>query len=95
MILLRIAGLLVALTLLLSVFLPLVAARRPGTTDARKAAFKALETQLSAGTFVLPIAFADEVVVARSNLQQVVVQPVGDPSDRCWDVLTWRLANDR
>jgi len=73
----------------------LVAARRPGTTDARKAAFKALETQLSAGTFVLPIAFADEVVVARSNLQEVVVQPVGDPSDRFWDVLTWRLANDR
>jgi hypothetical protein len=41
------------------------------------------------------IAFADEVVVVRPNLQQVVVQPVGDPSDRSHDVLTWRLANDR
>jgi peptide/nickel transport system substrate-binding protein len=73
----------------------LVAARKPGTMEARKAAFTALQTQLSAGIFVLPIAFADEVVVARPNLQEVVVQPVGDASDRFWDVLTWRLANDR
>jgi peptide/nickel transport system substrate-binding protein len=73
----------------------LEAARQPGTMEVRKAAFAALQTQLSAGTFLLPIAFADEVVVARPNLQQVVVQPVGDPSDRFWDVLTWRLANDR
>jgi peptide/nickel transport system substrate-binding protein len=73
----------------------LVAAREPGTTETRKAAFTALQTQLSAGTFVLPIAFADEVVVVRPNLQDVVVQPVGDASDRYWDVLTWRLANDR
>ena len=65
------------------------------TMETRKPAFTALETALSAGTFVLPIAFADEVVVVRSNLQQVVVQPVGDPSDRFYDVLTWRLANDR
>jgi len=73
----------------------LVAARQPGTMETRKPAFTALETALSAGTFVLPIAFADEVVVVRPNLQQVVVQPVGDPSDRFYDVLTWRLANDR
>ena len=73
----------------------LEAARQPGTIEARRAAFTALETQLSAGTYVLPIAYADEVVVARSELQDVVVQPVGDPSDRFWDVLTWRLANDR
>jgi hypothetical protein len=44
---------------------------------------------------VLPIAFADEVVVVKSTVQDVVPQPVGDPSDRFWDVLTWRLANDR
>jgi peptide/nickel transport system substrate-binding protein len=73
----------------------LEAARQPGTMETRKAAFTALQTQLSTGTFMLPIAFADEVVVVNSNLQQVVVQPVGDPSDRFWDVLTWRLANDR
>ena len=73
----------------------LEAARQPGTIETRRAAFTALQTQLSAGTYVLPIAFADEVVVVRSSVQQVVVQPVGDASDRFWDVLTWRLASDR
>jgi ABC-type oligopeptide transport system substrate-binding subunit len=73
----------------------LSAARKPGTAETRKAAYTALQTQLSAGEYILPVAFADEVVVARENVQEVVVQPVGDPSDRFWDVLTWRLANDR
>ena len=73
----------------------LVAARQPGTDEARKAAYTALQTQLAAGRYVLPIAFADEVVVARDTLQDVVVQPVSDGSDRYWDVLTWRLANGR
>ena len=73
----------------------LAAARKPGTTEARKAAYTALQTQLSLGQYILPVAYADEVVVARNLVQDVVVQPVGDPSDRFWDVLTWRLANDR
>jgi peptide/nickel transport system substrate-binding protein len=73
----------------------LVAARQASTDEARKAAYSALQKQLSAGRYLLPIAFADEVVVARDTLQDVVVQPVSDGSDRFWDVLTWRLANDR
>jgi len=73
----------------------LVAARQPGTDEARKAAYTALQTQLAAGRYVLPIAFADEVIATRDTLQDVVVQPVSDGSDRFWDVLTWRLANDR
>jgi ABC-type oligopeptide transport system substrate-binding subunit len=73
----------------------LTAARRPGTIEARKAAYTALQTQLTAGRYLLPIAFADEVVVVGKDVQGVVVQPVADPSDRFWDVLTWRLANDR
>lgn len=73
----------------------LAAARKPGDFDARKAAYTALQTQLRAGEYLLPVAFADEVVVARRTVQEVVVQPVGDPSDRFWDVLTWRLANGR
>ena len=44
---------------------------------------------------MLPIAFADEVVVVRDTLEDVLVQPVSDGSDRYWDVLTWRLANGR
>jgi ABC-type oligopeptide transport system substrate-binding subunit len=66
-----------------------------GTDEARKAAYTALQTQLAAGRYLLPIAFADEVVVARDALENVVVQPVSDGSDRFWDVLTWRLANGR
>ena len=73
----------------------LAAARRPGTDEARKAAYVALQTQLTAGRYLLPIAFADEVVVVRDDVAGVVVQPVSDPSDRFWDVLTWRLASDR
>lgn len=73
----------------------LAAARKPGTDEARKAAYTALQTQLAAGRYILPIAFADEVVVVRDELEGVVVRPVGDPSDRFWDVLTWRLANGR
>ena len=73
----------------------LAAARRPGTDEARKAAYTALQTQLTAGRYILPIAFADEVVVVRDELEGPVVQPIADPSERFWDVLTWRLANDR
>ena len=73
----------------------LAAARKPGDAAARQAAYTALQKQLAAGQYLLPLAFADEVVVARNHVQDVVVQPVGDPSDRFWDVLTWRLANDR
>jgi len=73
----------------------LAAARQPATDEARKAAYTALQTQLAAGRYVLPIAFADEVVVVRDELEGVAVRPVADPSDRFWDVLTWRLANGR
>jgi peptide/nickel transport system substrate-binding protein len=73
----------------------LAAARKPGDDATRKAAYTALQTQLTTAQYLLPLAFADEVVVARSSVQDVAVQPVGDPSDRFWDVLTWRLANDR
>ena len=44
----------------------LAAARKPGDAEARKAAYTALQTQLAAGQYLLPIAFADEVVVARN-----------------------------
>jgi peptide/nickel transport system substrate-binding protein len=73
----------------------LVAARGPGTPEARKAAYTALQAQLSAGTYVLPLAFRDVVVVASDRLSGPVVRAVGDPADRFWDVLTWRLAVGR
>jgi ABC-type transport system substrate-binding protein len=73
----------------------LVAARKPGTTTARAAASSALEAQLARGRYLLPLAFADESIVVRDTLQGPVPRQVADPSDRFWDVLTWRLAADR
>ena len=73
----------------------LVAARRPGTDEARAAAYAALQQQLAKGRYVLPLAFADESVVVRDTVSGPVPRQVADPSDRFWDVLTWRLAADR
>ena len=70
-------------------------ARAPGSASARRAAYSALQTALAAGRYVLPLAFADEVVVVRDTVQGPSVRQVTDGSDRFWDVLTWRLAVDR
>ncbi len=73
----------------------LSAARAPGTDEERKAAYKALQEALAKGRYLLPLAFPDEVVVAADTLEGPVVRQVSDPSDRFWDVLTWRLADGR
>ncbi len=73
----------------------LEAARRPGGIDARTAAFTALQERLAGGTYVLPIAWPDSVVVLDSRVVGPVSRPVADGSERFWDVLTWRLADDR
>ncbi len=73
----------------------LVAARGPGTDQARRAAYSALQKQLAIGRYVLPLAFADEAIVVRTTLDGPVVRQVADPADRFWDVLTWRLAAGR
>jgi peptide/nickel transport system substrate-binding protein len=73
----------------------LVAARKPGTAAARAAAYSALQVQLAKGRYLLPLAFADESIVVRNTLEGPVPRQVADPSDRFWDVLTWRLAADR
>ena len=70
-------------------------ARAPGSASVRKAAYSALQKQLAAGRYVLPLAFADEVVVFRDTVQGPTIRQVTDGSDRFWDVLTWRLAVDR
>ncbi len=73
----------------------LVAARKPGPVADRVAAYAALQKQLAKGRYVLPLAFADESVVVRNTVSGPVPRQVADPSDRFWDVLTWRLAADR
>ena len=73
----------------------LVAARAPGTMDAREAAYSKLQVQLGKGRYLLPLAFPDEVVVVRDTVDGPALRQVADASDRFWDVLTWRLAEDR
>jgi peptide/nickel transport system substrate-binding protein len=70
-------------------------ARAPGSASVRMAAYSALQKQLAAGRYVLPLAYADEVVVFRDTVQGPTIRQVTDASDRFWDVLTWRLAVDR
>jgi peptide/nickel transport system substrate-binding protein len=71
-------------------------AARAATSDARRqAAYSALQKALGAGTFMLPIAFRDEVVVLRDTVAGPVARPIVTSGDRFWDVLTWRLAVGR
>jgi peptide/nickel transport system substrate-binding protein len=73
----------------------LEAARRPGADTARKAAFAAVEKRLGDASYILPIAWPDTVVVASNRVQGTANRPVSDGSERFWDVLDWRLADDR
>jgi peptide/nickel transport system substrate-binding protein len=73
----------------------LVKAREPGTETERKEAYRALQEQLSKGRYIVPLAFADETIVVHEEVVGPSLRQVSDPSDRFWDVLTWRLADDR
>jgi hypothetical protein len=73
----------------------LVAARKPAPDDVRMAALVALQTRLAGGTYALPIAWPDMVTVVRQRVVGPSVRTVSDGSERFWDVLTWRLADDR
>jgi len=71
----------------------LKAARAPGTPADRYTAYSALQAQLAKGRYLLPLAYQDESVVMRDTVEGPVVRQVAGPSDRFWDVLTWRLAD--
>jgi peptide/nickel transport system substrate-binding protein len=73
----------------------LVAARKPATDIARKAALVALQKRLAGGTYALPIAWPDTVFAVRQRVIGPAPRTVSDGSERFWDVLTWRLADDR
>jgi cationic peptide transport system substrate-binding protein len=70
-------------------------AREPGDETARKAAFGAVQKRLAEESYVLPIAWPDSVVALSNRVQNVSIRPVADGSERFWDVLDWRLADDR
>ena len=73
----------------------LEAARKPSELAARLDAYKALQERLQGGTYLLPIAWPDDVVVLGSRVRGPVAREVADGSERFRDVLTWRLADDR
>jgi peptide/nickel transport system substrate-binding protein len=72
----------------------LEAARKPGTLAERMAAWRALLAGLAARMPMLPLAWNDEIMLAR-GLEGVTPRLISAPGDRYWDVLAWRLAADR
>jgi peptide/nickel transport system substrate-binding protein len=72
----------------------LEAARTPGTAEEQAAAWKALLAALATRQPILPLAWNDEVMVAR-GLSGVSPRLIASTGDRYWDVLAWRLAADR
>jgi len=73
----------------------LEAARRPASDADRTAAWAAVQKRLAAQTYLLPIAWPDTVVVLGKRVQGPVERTVADGSERFFDVLDWRLADDR
>lgn len=72
----------------------LVAARAPGTSESRTAAWTALLSGVDARMPMLPLVWRDEIAVQR-DLTGPSQRLLADPGDRFWDVLAWRLAADR
>ena len=70
-------------------------ARDPGSEAARIAAFAAVQKRLNAKEYVLPIAWPDSVTVLGKRVDRVSTRTVADGSERFFDVLDWRLADDR
>jgi peptide/nickel transport system substrate-binding protein len=70
-------------------------AREPGDLVARKAAFDAVAKRLGEASYLLPIAWPDTVVVLSPRVQGTASRTLSDGSERFWDVLDWRLADDR
>lgn len=72
----------------------LAAARKPGTTEDRMTAWKALLAGLATRMPILPLVWNDDVTLAR-GLEGDSPRLISAPGDRYWDVLAWRLAADR
>lgn len=73
----------------------LAGARAPGTVEGRRARYRSLQERLAERAYLLPIAFRDELMVARETIVGPDPRQVAQPGDRFWDVLSWRLAVDR
>ncbi len=70
----------------------LAAARTATDTKVRAAKFAELQKELVERLPFLPLYLEDRVELASDRLQGPTPRQVSSPSDRFWDVLTWRLA---
>jgi ABC-type transport system substrate-binding protein len=73
----------------------LLTARKTMDPAARQLQLDAIESYMSTTIPVLPLAFREYELVVSAKVQKVLSAPIADPSGRYWDVIDWRLANDR
>ncbi len=73
----------------------LEAARKPVAIDARRVALAAVQKRLAEEDYVLPLVWPESVTAVDSRLVGTANRTVSDGSERFWDVLDWRLADDR
>ncbi len=71
----------------------LEAARAYADPATRKRRFVALQRSLAAEMPILPLFFADYLYLVRQPLTGPTSREIATPSDRFWDVLTWRAAD--
>jgi peptide/nickel transport system substrate-binding protein len=72
----------------------LIAVRTTFDGKDRRAAVSELESYVTSNVLVLPVCFTDYVLPVSDRVQGRATTQIGDPSDRYWDVLDWRLASD-
>ena len=56
---------------------------------------KAVQKRLADQDYVLPLVWPKSVTAVDSHLVGTAIRAVSDGSERFWDVLDWRLADDR
>lgn len=71
----------------------LEAARAYADPQTRKRRFVSLQRSLAAELPILPLFFADYLYLVRQPLVGPTSREIATPSDRFWDVLTWRAAD--
>jgi peptide/nickel transport system substrate-binding protein len=67
-------------------------ARQVGSDTARKKRLAALQVELARELPILPLFYADYVYVVRDTVVGPHPREIAAPSDRFWDVITWRTA---
>jgi ABC-type transport system substrate-binding protein len=68
-------------------------ARKTVDPIARQAAVSAVEKYVSTSMPILPLMFRDFSLVVSARLRNIFASDIGDPSNRFWDVIDWRLAS--